>query len=408
MGDKKYLLLSLILVLILITGCDYYAQLGIEQPIVEDDITEQIIDDIETPDEPPEEPQELVQELPDEPVVIQEPVGDEPRKLATEGELVSFPNLNAEDPDGDAITYTFSKPLDEDGEWQTEEGDAGEYMITITASDGKSEISQQIILVVESMNKPPVMDQLDDVTVKEGDTVNLDLDADDPEGEPVAVDYSGWMTSSIKKIGFDDAGTHDVIITATDGKNAVSQTVVVTVENVNRVPLLGELKEVTVKEGVLVQIAAIAADPDGDKVTISFGQPLDEDGEWQTEEGDAGEYMIIVTASDGTLDDTKKFKVIVESLNKPPVFIGGVDGISVKEGQTVTINPEVKDPEGDSITVTYSGWMKSSTKVTTYTDAGEYDVVVSATDGKSTISKTITVIVGDVNRPPQFQEGSFE
>lgn len=410
MGDKKYLLMSLIAGLILIAGCDYYAQLGIEQPIVKENITEQIIEDIETPNEVPEEPEELIQELPEEPVVIQEPIGtgEEPKKTVIEGDLVSFPNLKAEDPDGDPITYTFSKPLNDKGEWQTEEGDAGEYKVIITASDGKSQVSQQVIIAVETKNKPPVMEELDDVAVKEGETVNLDLDVEDPEGEPVTVSYSGWMTSATKKAGFDEAGTYEVIITATDGKNTVSQTVAVTVGDVNRAPLLGELKDVTVKEGGSVEVDAIAADPDGDKVTISFGQPLDENGKWQTEEGDAGEYMVTVTASDGTLKDSKKFKISVESLNKAPVFTGGLGDISVKEGQTVTINPEVEDPEGDSITVSYSGWMKTSQKSTTYADAGEYDVVVTATDGKNTISKTIKVTVGDVNRPPEFQEGSFE
>jgi len=406
MGDKKYILMSLIVGLILIAGCDYYSQLGIEQPIVEGNITEQIIEDIEAPEDILEEPGAV----PEEPEAIQEPAGtgEEPRKTVTEGDLVSFPNLKAKDPDGDPITYTFSSPLNEKGEWKTSEGDAGEYKITITASDGKTEVSQQVILIVNSMNKPPVMEELDDVAVKEGETVNLDLDAEDPEGEPVTVTYSGWMSSSTKKTGFDDSGNHEVIITATDGKNTVSQTVVVAVGNVNRAPLLGELKDITVKEGGLVEIDAIAADPDGDKITISFGEPLDDDGKWNTDEGDAGEYMVTVTASDGKLEDSRKFKITVESLNKPPVFTGGVGDIAVKEGQTVTINPEVKDPEGDSITVSYSGWMKSNRKETTYTDAGEYEVVVTATDGKNTISKTITVTVGDVNRPPEFQEGSFE
>src|SRR3990167_2168547 len=46
-----------------------------------------------------------------------------PHKEAVEGELVNFPSLRASDPDGDPITYTFSKPLNEKGEWRTKEGD---------------------------------------------------------------------------------------------------------------------------------------------------------------------------------------------------------------------------------------------------------------------------------------------
>src|SRR3990167_1780809 len=53
-----------------------------------------------------------------------------PRKEVVEGELVNFPGLRASDPDGDPITYTFSKPLTEKGEWRTNLGDAGEYPVT--------------------------------------------------------------------------------------------------------------------------------------------------------------------------------------------------------------------------------------------------------------------------------------
>ena len=46
--------------------------------------------------------------------------------------------VSAVDPDGDPIVYNFTQPLDEKGEWQTGDGDAGEYIVTVYASDGKS------------------------------------------------------------------------------------------------------------------------------------------------------------------------------------------------------------------------------------------------------------------------------
>src|SRR3989344_5666861 len=50
-----------------------------------------------------------------------------PSIKVTEGQLISFPNLKAVDPDGDTILYTFSAPLNTSGQWLTKEGDAGEY-----------------------------------------------------------------------------------------------------------------------------------------------------------------------------------------------------------------------------------------------------------------------------------------
>jgi len=66
-----------------------------------------------------------------------------PTKTVRAGELISFPNLQATDPDGDPITYIFSNPLDEAGTWQTKEGDEGTYKVSITASDGESTTTQE-------------------------------------------------------------------------------------------------------------------------------------------------------------------------------------------------------------------------------------------------------------------------
>ena len=49
---------------------------------------------------------------------------------------------NASDPDSDLLTITYSEPLNGNGEWQTSYGDAGQYDITITVSDGTTNISE--------------------------------------------------------------------------------------------------------------------------------------------------------------------------------------------------------------------------------------------------------------------------
>ena len=82
---------------------------------------------------------------------VEEETSDLPVKVVTEGDLVSFPNLKATDPDGDPIKYTFSKPLNDKGEWQTKVGDKGEYVVTITASDGTNSVDQKIKIVVNPL-----------------------------------------------------------------------------------------------------------------------------------------------------------------------------------------------------------------------------------------------------------------
>src|SRR3989344_799582 len=59
------------------------------------------------------------------------------------------------DPDNDSIIYAYSRPLNEKGQWQTGYDDAGEYLITVTASDGINKSTKEVLLVIENKNQPP-------------------------------------------------------------------------------------------------------------------------------------------------------------------------------------------------------------------------------------------------------------
>lgn len=333
-----------------------------------------------------------------------------PVKRVKEGDLVSFPNLQATDPDGDPITYTFTAPLDANGQWQTRVGDAGDHVVTITASDGKNEVSQQVKIIVEALNKAPTITLTSpkEITVDEGATVKIEAQAIDPDNDPVTLTFSGWMDSAERKTTFDDAGTHAVTITASDGKTEVTEEITVIVTNVNRAPALSALADITVKEGESVKVDAEAEDPDGDEVTITFSAPLGaNDGAWEPKVGDAGSYEVDVTATDGELTDTKTFKITVQSLNKPPVITLAMPTINVEEGEVVTIGATITDPENDELTITYTGWMTSSTYQTDYDDAGTHEVTITVTDGINTVEQDVTVNVVDKNRPPTFDPNAF-
>ncbi len=197
------------------------------EPEVIEEVEPEVIEEVEP---------EVIEEV--EPEVIEEvePEVIELTKITVkEGELVIL-KPESEDPDADTIQYTFSEPLSKDGEWQTKSGDAGNYEITITASDGELTDTQKILLVVESTNKPPVLKLIADITLNEGKTVIFKPVATDPDGDKVTITYSGWMTKSTYTTNYDDAGTHIVTVTASDGKESASQDVIVTVNNVNRPP----------------------------------------------------------------------------------------------------------------------------------------------------------------------------
>ena len=317
------------------------------------------------------------------------------KKIVKEGELVDFSNLKATDSDGDALSYTYSSPLDSSGKWQTEEGDAGEYLVTITVSDGKSETSQKVMIIVESLNRKPVV-AVKDITVEEGETVKIVPQIIDEDGDSVTLEYSGWMESDTYTTTSDDSGVYTVTLKVSDGKLTVSKDIIITVKNKNSAPVLADVPDVEVVEGEKAVLDYNANDPDDDSITFSFTGPFDDAGEWQTEEGDAGEYLVTVTASDGELKDNQGVLVTVVSANAAPTL--SIEDVLVNVGDTVTLAPEVDDADGDDVTVEYSGWMTTNTKLAE--EAGEYEVVVTASDGITEVSVTIVV---EVNSPPTFE-----
>ena len=53
-----------------------------------------------------------------------------------ETELVNL-KLTTVDLDEDELTYEFTEPLNETGQWQTTYGDYGNYIVNVSVSDGK-------------------------------------------------------------------------------------------------------------------------------------------------------------------------------------------------------------------------------------------------------------------------------
>jgi len=89
----------------------------------------------------------------------------------TETDLVKL-QVDGHDADDDPLVYTYSPPLNQQGEWQTTYGDAGEYNLRIAASDGKAETTEFVKLIVDKKNRPPQL-RHEKVTVDEGEMISL-------------------------------------------------------------------------------------------------------------------------------------------------------------------------------------------------------------------------------------------
>ncbi len=337
------------------------------------------------------------------------PEGVFKKVVVEETEIIDL-KVSAMDPDGNVLLYTFTSPLDNEGSWTTVRGDAGEYITDIIVSDGELETSAKVLLVVNSINKEPLMETIENIVVQEGETITLTPMAEDGNGDLVVFSYSGFMSEATKEIGYDDVqceeGIYDCMqtfttkIVASDGFSEVEQEVGVTVINKNRAPSVGPITDVIIDELKSIDIDPEITDADGNEIKVSFTAPLDDNGMLDSKRGQAGEYIVYMTASDGDLSTSEKFMVTINSINENPI-LAPMNNIHVMETETITLLPGAIDKNNDSITFEFVGWMASNKYVTTYDDAGLHQVTIIARDpfGGET-SLTLNVTVEDVNRPP--------
>ncbi len=153
-------------------------------------------------------------------------------------------------------------------------------------------------------------------------------------------------------------------------------------------------------EGDLIDLQPKAIDPDEDIVEYTFTGPFNEVGLWQTQDGDIGKYLITIGATDGDLVIKEYVLVIINPRNKAPI-IECPEEVVVSETDTVNLDCNLYDLEDDVFSLDYSGWMTSDEYTTTYDDAGEYTVLVSARDSENnTVQKEVSVIVKNKNRLP--------
>lgn len=244
-----------------------------------------------------------------------------------ENDLVKL-KVTITDPDKDTINYTFSQPLNSKGEWKTNYGDAGDYVVTITATDNKLTTEKKVKISVQRVNVPPLIEGIGDLFVKEGDAVKLDLKVTDPNKDPVTYTVSEPLASGIWATDHKSAGEYSIKVVASDGELQTEKPFKLTVTDLNVPPDVSGLEDLNVKEGETVKIQPKVTDLDeDDKVTLTISEPVGDEGIWETSYTDHGEYTITVTATDGKDKVVKKVRVNVADVNMPPVI--GEIGVAV-------------------------------------------------------------------------------
>src|SRR3989344_3509417 len=323
---KKAVILSLMLISILIAGClDYKTyQVKDEEEPVDDNLLQEIerIENEILIQEETAEPQ--ITEVAEE-IVLPE-LGEETSSAeiktltVNENEVVRL-KLKANDPDNDKVTYTFSQPLNDLGVWRTKYGDAGEYFVKVTVTDGKSSTEVPIKIIVERVNVPPIIKNLKDIKVKEGETIDFKPEVTDPNGDKVEVSISEPLKTSTFVTDHTSAGQYQITVTASDGELTAEKSFQLVIDNINQVPVLNNLKDLVVNEGESVRLNPEVSDLDKDNIKLTISEPVGDDGLWETSFTDHGVYSVTVSATDGKDTVTKTISITVEDVNMPPEII---------------------------------------------------------------------------------------
>jgi len=208
----------------------------------------------------------------------------------------------------------------------------------------------------------------------------------------------------------------------------------------NSAPVITPIDNITLEEGANQAVSVLSSDSDGDAIELEAVITADVGGapapsgffvfvdngdgtgvlQLSPASGEAGAYTATVAAGDGELTTTESFAVIVTAVgaNAPPV-LEAIANTNVTEGESLEIAVAASDADGDAITLSAEVTGESGTAAfATFIDngdgtgtlslspmagdGGEYEAVITATDGEDSSTETFTVSVQavGVNQPP--------
>ncbi|HEY0156888.1 MAG TPA: Ig-like domain-containing protein [Thermoanaerobaculia bacterium] len=383
--------------------------------------------------------------------------------------------VTATEPDGQTVSFSITGGADQalfsidsstgvltfdaapDFENPADAGSNNQYEVEVTAGDGTNTVAQTITVTVSDVNEAPAFTSGANVTVAEGTTAVTTVTTTDEDGDTVtyfitggadAADFS--INSTTGALTFNaapdfetpaDADTDNVYVvevTANDGTDDTAQTITVTVTNNNEAPAITSANSASVAENTSAVLTATATDQEGNTITwsvtggadagvfsinattgaLSFNSLPDFEGPGDT--GLNNEYVVEITANDGTNDTTQTITVTVTNVNEAAT-ITSANTASVAENTTAVFTATATDQEGNTITWSIAGGadagdftINASTGALTFTSApdfetaadadtnNQYVVTIRANDGTSDTDQAITVTVTDANEAPSI------
>ncbi|HMO66506.1 MAG TPA: putative Ig domain-containing protein, partial [Verrucomicrobiota bacterium] len=291
-------------------------------------------------------------------------------------------------------------------------------------------------------NQPPLLSPIGNRTVDEGQTLTFTAQATDPDAgqtltfsllgaPPAAVIHPATGVFTWTTAEADGPGEYAIVVRVTDNgtpPRSASETIVVTVREVNRPPTLWAPSPLTVDEGETLTFTLVAADPDlppqGFAFSLVSGAPdglvLDELGNVAWTPGEAhgaSSHTVVFRVTDNgvpPLSAITNVVIHVREVDNAPVF-EPVSLQVIDELEPFSLLLAARDPDVPPKAVTYalvSGppglAVHPVTGLLTWTPnedqgPGSYSITVGATEagpGGLTGTLTFSIVVNEQNTAP--------
>ncbi len=357
-------------------------------------------------------------------------IGD---KLAVVDTPIEF-SLGASDLDQKPLTYSLTglpvgatlTPSSTYGQatfrWTPNVVDIGSHQVTFRVTDdgnGNSAIrlfaEQTIHFVVRASNRAPTLNAIGNPTVAEGQTLTINLNANDPDDDvltysvanlPVGANFDPvngvlhWTPNVFQRGIYSD-----ITVSAGDGSASVSRNFTIHVSKSNQTPIFVPTANQSGRENAPVKFTLSANDFDGDALTFSASSPLPTGAKLNAATGEftwtptfeqQGLYVLHFAVSDGVATATRDVALEIIDVNRPPTLQAG--SRSVLLGETLQFNLVGADPDANTV-LTYDAvglpagaTLNYTTGAFTWTptvgQSGSHIVRFSVSDGLITTEQT--------------------
>ena len=290
--------------------------------------------------------------------------------------------------------------------------------------------SQSWTITVSPVNDAPVIDQGESasLTTDEDMVQQLTLTATDIDSETLTWSISSAATNGTATVAAgsvsytpdaDFNGSDSFTVEVSDGVEADSIQVNVTVNAVNDAAVFTSTPVTSATEGQSYSYQAVATDVDGDELSFSLsvkpaGMSINvTSGEmtWTPANG-VESANVTVRVNDGTTDTNQSFSIVVTPVNNAPVVTSS-PVTTATEGQAYSYLVMADDMESEvltfSLTEAPAGMsIDSESGVITWTPENGVEsaaVSVEVSDSDLTDSQNFTITVTAVNDAPEIDQG---